>query len=133
MSKRHFNDQWIDDKRFSSWIEKCTKQTNAKCCICQKIIDLSTVGVSSLIPHAAGKKHLKAQEGNKVTIKTFMQPQQNSSNSEGSSESSISIPPRAASTSMTAKDTNTTKVEILWTLKTVMSKSSLQSCEQLKH
>ena len=103
MSKRHFNDQWIDDKRFSSWIEKCTKQTNAKCCICQKIIDLSTVGVSSLIPHAAGKKHLKAQEGNKVTIKTFMQPQQNSSNSEGSSESSIPIPPRAASTSMTAK------------------------------
>ena len=91
------------------------------------------MGVSSLIPHAAGKKHLKAQEGNKVTIKTFMQPQQNSSNSEGSSESSISIPPRAASTSMTAKDTNTTKVEILWTLKTVMSKSSLQSCEQLKH
>ena len=91
------------------------------------------MGVSSLIPHAAGKKHLKAQDGNKVTIKTFMQPQQNSSNSEGSSESSISIPPRAASTSMTAKDTNTTKVEILWTLKTVMSKSSLQSCEQLKH
>ena len=89
--------------------------------------------LSSLIPHAAGKKHLKAQEGNKVTIKTFMQPQQNSSNSEGSSESSISIPPRAASTSMTAKDTNTTKVEILWTLKTVMSKSSLQSYEQLKH
>ena len=100
MSKRHFNDQWIDDKRFSSWIEKCAKQTNAKCCICQKIIDLSTVGVSSLIPHAAGKKHLKAQEGNKVTIKTFMQPQQNSSNSEGSSESSISIPPRGASTSI---------------------------------
>ena len=33
MSERHityFNDQWIHDPRFSSWIEKCTKITNAK-------------------------------------------------------------------------------------------------------
>ena len=44
MSKRHityFNDQWIDYPRFSIWIEKCTKITDAKCCICQKVIDLS--------------------------------------------------------------------------------------------
>ena len=59
MSKRHityFNDQWIDDPRFSSWIEKCTERTNAKCCICQKNINLSTIGVSCLISQAAEKK-----------------------------------------------------------------------------
>ena len=58
MSERHisyFNDQWIDDPRFSSWTEKCTKITNAKFGIYQKIIDLSTMGVSSLISHAPGK------------------------------------------------------------------------------
>ena len=118
MSKRHityFNDQWIDP-RFSSWIEKCTKRTNAKCRICQKIIDLSTMGVSSLISCAVGKKHHKAQESNKVTIKTFMQPQQKSSNSEGSSESPISVRPTAASTSLNDyvnTTTNTAKAEIL--------------------
>ena len=75
MSKTHityFNNQWIDNPRFSCWIEKCTKRTNAKCHIYQKTIDLSTMGVSSLISHTAGKKHQKPQESNKVTIKTFM-------------------------------------------------------------
>ena len=40
MCQRHvayFNDQWIDNPGFSSWIEKYTKRTNAKCRICQKI------------------------------------------------------------------------------------------------
>ena len=70
-----------------------------------------------------------------MTIKLFKQPQQKSSNSKGSSKSPISILPRAASASLNdyVKDANTTKVEILWTFKTVMSKSSLRSCEQLKH
>ena len=95
---RYFNDQWIDNPRFSSWIEKYTKRTNAKCHICQKIIDLSTMAVSSLIAHAGGKKHEKTQESNKATMKTFTQSQQKFSNSEGSSESPISIPPRTAST-----------------------------------
>ena len=138
MSERHisyFNDQWIDDPRFSSWIEKCTKITNAKFGIYQKIIDLSTMGVSSLISHAAGKKYQKAHESNKVTRKTSMQPQQKSQNSEGSSKSPISIPPRAPSTSLNdyVKDGNTTKAEILQTLETIISKLSLRSCHQLKH
>ena len=89
--------------------------------------NLSNMGVYFLISHAAGKKHQKAQESNKETIKTFLQPQQKSSNLEGSSESPISIRPRTASTSLNdyVKDANKTKAEILWTLKAVMSKSSL--------
>ena len=85
--------------------------------------------------HMHQEKHQKAQKSNKVTTKTFMQPQQKFSNSESSSESPISIPPTAASASLNdyVKDANTTKAEILWTLKSVMSKSSLRSCEQLKH
>ena len=61
-----------------------------------------------------------------------MQPQQKSSNSKGSYESPISIPPRAASTSLNdhVKDANTAKAEILWTSKTLMSKLLLQLCEQ---
>ena len=72
MSKRHityFVDQWIDHPRFSNWIEKCTKKTNAKCSIPQKIIDLCTMGVSFLISHAEGKKHQKTQESNNRVIK----------------------------------------------------------------
>ena len=61
-----------------------------------------------------------------------MQCQYKSSYSEGSCESTISIPPRATSLNYYIKDANTTKSGILWTLKTVMKKSSLQSCEQLK-
>ena len=125
MCKRHitnFNDQWIDNPGFSCWTEKYTKRTNAKCRICQKI-------------YLPWESLLSAQESHKLTIKTFMQPQQKSSNSKGSWESPISIPLRAASTSLNdhVKDANIAKAEIVWTSKTLMSKSLLRSCEQLKH
>ena len=42
---------------------KNVQKTNAKCSISQKIIDLSTMGVSE------GKKHQKTQESNTRVIK----------------------------------------------------------------
>ena len=58
MSKRnmYFIDHWQNNLRFSSWIEKGDKNTSVKCQVCCKLMDLSSMGVSSLVSHAAGEK-----------------------------------------------------------------------------
>ena len=59
MSKRnttYFNEKWFDEPRFSSRIERCPSNRSAKCRLCCKVIDLSSMGVSSLVSHASGKK-----------------------------------------------------------------------------
>ena len=58
MSKRnitYFNDHWLSDPRFSNLVDKCVKNTNAKCKVCKKVVDLLSMIMSSLISHVAGK------------------------------------------------------------------------------
>ena len=56
----YFNENRFKDSMFSSWIEKGQPNTSAKCKVCCKVIDLSSMRVSSLFAHASGKKHIKA-------------------------------------------------------------------------
>ena len=60
MSKKnvtYFQDERLDDDRFSKWILKTHLKTHARCCICQRDFDLSTMGVSALLSHASERKH----------------------------------------------------------------------------
>ena len=52
-----FQDKWLSDDMYRIWIckEKC--MNSAFCKLCQKSIDLSTMGKSALDSHAKGKKH----------------------------------------------------------------------------
>ena len=59
-----FQDEWLDDDRFSKWVMKTHLKTHARCSIYQRDFDLSTMGVigvgvhgSALLSHASGKKH----------------------------------------------------------------------------
>ena len=60
MSKKnvtYFQDEWLDDDRFSKWVMKTHLKIHARCSICQRDFDLSVMGVSALLSHASGKKH----------------------------------------------------------------------------
>ena len=62
MSKKnvtYFQDEWLDDDRFSKWVMKTHLKTHARYSICQRDFDLSTVGVSALLSHATEKKKHK--------------------------------------------------------------------------
>ena len=62
MSKRnttYFNEKWFDEPRVSSWIERCPSNRSEKCRLCCKVIDLSSMGVSSLVSHVSDKSTSK--------------------------------------------------------------------------
>ena len=130
----YFNDQWLSDSRFSSWIEKCGSNTSARCKVCCKVIYLSSMGVSSLVSHASEKKHKEklASQISPASLKAFMEPYTSVVNVESSSSK---VAPSKASHSGTLDQyvsQTVRKAKILWTLIVVMSKLSLRSCEQLK-
>ena len=59
MGKCHFQDCWITDKRFKTWIKRHPKLTTiAICKICNNTeINIGKMGVSALLSHKGGKKH----------------------------------------------------------------------------
>ena len=59
MGKCHFQDCWITDKRFKTWIKQHPKlKTVAICKRCNNTeINIGKMGVSALLSHKGGKKH----------------------------------------------------------------------------
>ena len=133
MSKKnttYFNDQWLSDNRFCSWIEKCDSKTSARCKLCSKVIELSSMGVSSLLSHASGKKHKDKHLALKSSI--TLKSSTSTSCPESSSSAKVVQSETSGTLDQYVKKTNVTHAEILWALKVVMSKLSLRSCEELR-
>ena len=114
----------MKDPRFVSWIEKCQ--------VCFKNKDLLSVVFSSLFSHSSGKKHKEAiwSLGSSVTTETFLEPAKTVSYFE---EKAIQKNvPDSNTLDHYVQQQQVRIAEILWTLRVVMSKISLHSCEQLK-
>ena len=61
MGRCVFADKWLKDDKFSSWVAPhATSRQKARCKVCNKDIDVSTMGESALVSHMAGKKHKEA-------------------------------------------------------------------------
>ena len=59
VEQTYFQDVWLTDVRYKSWVAK-TKDTNiTRCLICKADISLSSMGCSALDKHARGQKHKK--------------------------------------------------------------------------
>ena len=60
-NKKHsvssFQDEWLSDPAFRSWISKIKNTHKACCFLCKTSFDISVMGVSALRSHAKGKKH----------------------------------------------------------------------------
>ena len=44
----YFQDKWLDGDRFPKWVMNRHLKTHARCSICERDFDLSTMGVGAL-------------------------------------------------------------------------------------
>ena len=61
-----FQDEWLSDPTFRSWISKTKNAHEARCFLCKTNFDISIMGVSALRSHAKGKKHQARASSSKV-------------------------------------------------------------------
>ena len=124
----HFRDAWLSEPEYKAWIKRDPRSTTkALCALCDKSIDISTMGKTAVTSHASFKKHK-----DKVT---------RCSSSTGSmlsyvASTSSSLP---SSSSTTPRSTLSQQVpgraqlvaETWWALKTVSSNFSFSSNEDV--
>jgi len=58
MGKCVFSDKWKANERFKAWIAADPKsRTKTKCTVCDKAINISSMGEGAFVSHMVGKKH----------------------------------------------------------------------------
>ena len=155
MSKQtNFNDSWLSDPVFSSWLGKDKDTTKARCFLCGGgSFSLDNMGKQALISHAKGKKHqqkVKLSESVKKEQDTFgsffvkSQPESVAApNPKLDAAVILNIPeppPQAPETSKSKSKAATLmpqmvnkadvlNAEVLWALKILTSHYSQRSCE----
>ncbi|GBM88592.1 hypothetical protein AVEN_197639-1 [Araneus ventricosus] len=67
-----FQDDWLSDPSFSSWLEKMPLNNKiAKCKLCVKTFDLSNMGRRAVSSHMNGIKHKKKVEASQKSASLF--------------------------------------------------------------
>ena len=142
MAKRKctFNDDWLQIKEFESWLDKGPNCSVAYCKLCQQSFDVSNMGRSALSSHAKGKKHKEKEDSRKSLPITFFRqetvdkPSTSKHSADTSKEQSNEvqvISPQQKSPQCTLPfmmlTSNFTEAEILWTIRTCLTHSSLRS------
>ena len=59
LKKTLFNEDWLKDSQFSSWIARSIHKDKARCKLCATDFQLGNMGKQALLSHARGKKHRK--------------------------------------------------------------------------
>ncbi|KAL3888330.1 hypothetical protein ACJMK2_000700 [Sinanodonta woodiana] len=120
-----FQDKWLTNNAFKSWIRKDTSNSHgAFCQLCNKSIDLTSIGKTALTSHSKGKKHKENEDrlrsGN---IQVFMHLHKFHSTTPATTSAS------AVSLSSYITKSETLNAEVWWCLKTVASNYSFSSNE----
>ena len=68
-----FQEEWYTNKKYKLWISKSSNSAGARCTLCKKDIDISTMGSSALHSHAKGKKHVDRVEERSMGLDIFFQ------------------------------------------------------------
>lgn len=127
--KCQFNEKWLLVPEYEGWIAKDRDKHYAKCILCVKSIDISSMAEGALRSHARGAKHIQLA-GNPCrdgTLKHFM-----TAKTVGPSTQTTAICSKpATNVSSFVSRTECLKAEILWTLKTVKSHYSFNSCSDV--
>ena len=116
-----FNENWLVDSRFKSWLKRSENKWTAYCEFCKKI-DISNMGISALTSHLSGQKHSEIASLRKSqTGALFFRK-------EPQSEAAESRSAQVTKVEDLVIHAITIRAEILWTLKVVTSHFSLRSC-----
>ena len=152
MSKRShgktiFQISWLDDKRFKSWLKRGQNPSEAVCMLCcNSKINIEKMGISALLSHAKGKKHIEREKTTSPLSSIFFQTKSTVSLESASTSNSSSIDQnrKLSENSLDIKSSNSNRLienmvvpvsvslaEIRWVLKVVSSSFSLRSCLNL--
>ena len=129
MSKKtFFQDCWLIDPAFNSWLEKVNNDLRIfQCKFCKSQLSLSNMGKRTIISHTEGQKHEKNLPSNcilKTVKKTFFQPPRpKDNNSNNSIEQSRSL------VTLTLRNGGIITAKIYWAFKCIYNNFSLSSCD----
>lgn len=153
MGKCVFSNLWLQKSLYKDWLREVKGDKHkARCIVCMKDVDISSMGESALTSHLKGKKHqtLTSQKRSLASVPDFfgVSSQQPATTSDDAKEVSKSAssesgehntlnPTKSSTTSSSGSSVmerivtrdETLKAEILWALKVIMSHYSYKSCE----
>ena len=120
-----FNGNWLQDSRFKDWLRNDLESSRkARCTFCSKSFDISNMGVSALLSHQKGSRHIQlANHGN--TINAYLTP------SISRDSDRVENQPSFSAVSSLAVKNDVLKAEIIWALKLVSSHFSFNSCSDI--
>uniref|UniRef100_A0A1B6KAK6 BED-type domain-containing protein n=2 Tax=Graphocephala atropunctata TaxID=36148 RepID=A0A1B6KAK6_9HEMI len=149
-----FQANWLNEPQFNQWLERVPNDiTSARCNICKKSFNLSNMGRRAVSSHMSGAKHKNNEKASttSASMKCYFKAQTNSSPVTKHIESELEpIPsisanpspvppplprPAHSRTEIAAPrgiqtlllNENVTKAEILWSIQSVMTHSSLRT------
>lgn len=149
MSKQTtFQPDWVNDPLFAPWLEKVPQNPKvAKCKICCKIFNLSNMGRRAVTSHMNGDKHKKASNAliHSASLECFIKTENKSPQVAESRQTITSLksepevikesclvqhsnpgPSRFGLQAFLLND-NVTKAEILWSVESVLTHTSLRT------
>ena len=72
VKQTYFQDVWLTDVRYKSWVAKTKDKKIAGSLICKADISLSNIGCSALDEHPRGQKHQKRdQSRNQSSLSSY--------------------------------------------------------------
>ena len=132
-----FNQKWLIDSRFKTWIAEAETSSMAKCLLCRTSFDISNMGIGALVSHQSGKKHKEVFKNRTSFSTTFFDK---SSRSSGTTDNILSGADQSCGSKTVQKNATVDSMiisvgschaEILWAIKIVMSKFSFNSCKKM--
>ena len=108
-SQKYFVDGWLDDIQFKDWMVKDKENTIAGCSVCHKVIELLSSGKLALTDNALSN------------VQNFFKPRGSMSSSETAPSTPSLSTEKQSTIELHLEKSSATKVEIIWTLKSVIS------------
>ena len=126
--KTVFNHKWLEEDEFKSWLASTKDDDKARCKLCKKDIELSSMGRQALLRQCSGKKHKEID----IKVKTFYSKPKKTDLKENKKESDTSEPtieskkdkndslPKIQPTiEIVIQNMEHSKAEIKWALKSI--------------
>jgi hypothetical protein len=63
---RKFDEKWLTDRRFSSWIKKSKASDEAYCTLCKNSFPVAAGGEYQVVQHQRGQNHAKVEQAGKL-------------------------------------------------------------------
>lgn len=130
MGKCRFNDNWLDDEKYSSWLQKTTEY-EVRCRLFKKTIQLGTMGCKALDAHMKGEKHKRYADSQATTVPIQMFAALVSTSKANVTPTLVSSGPSTSNAFGTFSPTTTLKAEMLWVLHAVSRHHSYTSNEDM--